>query len=196
MKTEEGEVEKYVIKKDVIDIFKNHNVNYFLIPLDTETNDDYDNIINMIRMADGVLIPGGKKGGNIELDVIRYLYDNDVPTLGICFGMQNMGKVLNGKRKGVENHMWPHKAKYVHDVTILKDTLLYEILKKEKITVNSRHNYVLDYTDMKISALSQEGYIEAIEDTSKKCFLGVVWHPETTGDENTMKIFNYFISKL
>lgn len=196
MKTSDEEIEKYVIKKDVIDIFKRYNVNYFLISLDTDSNDDYDNIINMIKMADGVLIPGGKKGGNIELDVIKYLYDNNVPTLGICFGMQNMGKVLNGKRKRILNHMWPHNEKYVHDVSILKDTLLYEIIKKDKIKVNSRHNYVLDYTDMKVSAISDEGYIEAVEDTSRKCFFGVVWHPESTNDENTKKIFDYFISKL
>jgi len=32
------------------------------------------------------------------------------------------------------------------------------------------------------------------EDANKKFFLGVEWHPESLNDENTKKLFEYFIN--
>lgn len=188
--------ENFIIRQDVIDVFKKYNVNYFLIPLNTEDNDDLKNIIDMISLADGVLIPGGKRGGGIEYDVIKYLYDNDIPTLGICYGMENMGRVFGGVKKKIDNHMHPNKD-YVHDVIIKKDSLLYKIIGKDKIKVNSRHyNTVID-SSIYVSAESNDGVVEAYEDSNKRCFIGIQWHPESIiDDENSKKIFDYFINKL
>ena len=59
---------------------------------------------------------------------------------------------------------------------------------------------------MSISALSITGtyailkgnkmfkFDPRIEDLSKKFFLGVEWHPESLNDENTKKLFDYFIN--
>lgn len=150
----------------------------------------------MLKIADGVIIPGGNKGGSkMELDIIKYLYDNDIPTLGICFGHQNMGKIRNGKKQVVEGHMVLDQ-KYVHYVNIKKDSLLYEIIGKERIPVNSRHKNIVIDTDFFISAYNDEGMPEALEDKTKKCFIGVQWHPESIMDQDNKKIFDYFISKL
>lgn len=39
---------------------------------------------------DGVIVPGGfgERGVEGKLEAIRYARENNVPTLGICFGMQ------------------------------------------------------------------------------------------------------------
>ena len=195
-RSENDTIEIFGIKEDVIGALKNYNVNYYLIPMNTVSNDDYGNIIEMLKMADGVIIPGGRRGGtDMELDIIKYLYDNDIPTLGICFGHANMGRLFGGKKQAVEGH-WVLDKKYVHHVNINKDSLLYEIIGKERILVNSRHKNIIIDTNMHVSAYNDDGMIEAVEDRTKKCFLGVQWHPESIMDEDNKKIFDYFISKL
>lgn len=195
-KEDENNKETFGIKEDVINVLKDYDVNYYLIPMNTASNDDYDNIIEMIKMADGVIIPGGNKGGTkMEFNIIKYLYDNDIPTLGICFGHQSMGVVFGGKKKAVEGH-WRLGEKYVHYVNINKDSLLYKIIGKERILVNSKHKKVITNTNIPVSAYNDDGMIEAVEDKSKKCFIGVQWHPESIMDDDNKKIFDYFISKL
>ena len=73
----------------------------------------------------------------------------------------------------------------------------YEILHVEEILVNSRHdNYVYE-TELVCSARSEEGVMEAIEDKSKKFFMGFQWHPESLeNDENSKKIFDEFLKNI
>lgn len=192
-KSIEGKSEAYFIKKDVIDALKWYDVNYFLMP--TNSYSDYENTIEMLKLADGVIIPGGKDEGEIEYEVIKYLYDYDIPTLGICLGMQSMSVLFGGMLTKIQEHNVLNK-KYVHSVKLLRNTLLYDIIKKDKILVNSRHSYAVYSTNLLVSATSSDNIIEAVEDASKRCFIGVQWHPESLMDENNKKIFDYFISKL
>lgn len=189
-------IEKFEVREDVINAIKSYGVNYYLIPINTISNDDYDNVIEVIKMSDGVIIPGGNKGGtSMEFNIIRYLYDNDIPTLGICLGHQSIGRTFGGEKKQVKNHMVLDK-KYVHYVNIKKDSLLYKIIGKERVLVNSRHRLIVENTSLDISAYNDDGMIEAVEDKTKKCFIGVQWHPESIMDLDNKKIFDYFISKL
>ena len=64
-----------------------------------------------------------------------------------------------------------HKSeeKYVHDIIIDNPSLLYEILGKQKIKVNSRHSYALHATnELLVSGRSEDGVIEAVERKDKK----------------------------
>ncbi len=83
---------------------------------------------------------------------------------------------------------------YVHKVYIKPNTLLAKILNKKEIIVNSRHNYCILKPNFKINALSNDKIIEGIEDNTKTFFLGVQWHPESLNDNNSFKIFKYFVS--
>ncbi len=106
------------------------------------------------------------------------------------------GNVVLGGAANVGNHDAPYE-KYVHTVNIDKNSKLYEIIGAEEIKVNSRHTDCVEYTDLTCVAKSNKGIMEAIEDKTKRFFLGVQWHPESMKkDENSKKIFDKFISSL
>ena len=54
---------------------------------------------------------------------------------------------------------------------------------------------IIKYTNLNISGISNDGYIEALEAKNKKFFIGVQWHPEsmTHYDKNQNNLFKYFI---
>ena len=153
--------------------------------------DNYDTSLNLIDRCDGVILQGGDDFTDKQLRIVNYLYDCNIPTLGICLGMQMMGALFNGKLSKIEGHK--SKLNYAHEVTISKKSLLYKILKKDKIMVNSRHNDYLISTDLDISAKSN--VIEAIESKNRVFFLGVQWHPESMIEYDIVSndLFSYFI---
>ena len=158
---------------------------YLIIPL---TN--IDDIKSKIDKCKGIIMQGGDDYLDIHLEIIKYIYDIDMPLLAICMSMQAMGVLFNGKLKNIFNHK--DRNKYSHYVTIKGNTLLYKILGCNKLLVNSSHKECLEYTALTVSAYSN--CIEAIEDTSKKFFLGIQWHPEKMieYDKLERKIFEYF----
>ncbi len=181
-------VRNYLIKK-----IKNYNVSIMCIPFDFENNIEIDT--TLIDKCDGIILPGGKVSHELDDKIVKYLYDIDKPTFGICLGMQLMGMTFNNHNIiAVNNHQ--NGNNYSHIIKIDKDTLLYNIIGEENIKVNSLHSFCIPYTKLHASAHSDDKTIEAIEDKRKTFFLGVQWHPELLDDENSDKLFTYFISKL
>ena len=158
---------------------------FLLIPL---TN--IEDIKKNIDKCSGIIMQGGDDYKDIHLNIIKYIYDNDIPLLAICMSMQAMGVLFNGRLKSVDNHK--SKDNYVHYVDISKNSLLYKIVGRSKLLVNSSHKECLEYTSLFVSAYSD--CIEAIEDNSKKFFLGLQWHPEKMIEYDSIerKIFDYF----
>jgi len=154
------------------------------------------NYKNQIDMCDGIIFQGGDDFEEYDLVSLKYIYDIDKPVLGICLGMQLMGVLFNGELMDVKNHK--KTLSYVHSVKINKNSKVYNILKKDFIKVNSRHKSVLKNTSLKVSGISNDGYIEIIEDSNKKFFIGVQWHPENmiNYDEIQNNLFKYFIKYI
>lgn len=128
--------------------------------------DDYDTTLNLINKCDGIIIQGGDTFNDKHLRIVNYLYDENIPTFGICLGMQIMGVLFNGKLDTINNHK--SKLNYVHEVTIDKKSLLYKIIKKDKIIVNSRHSFYLTNTDLDI--VGKSDVCEAIESKNSVFF--------------------------
>ncbi len=147
----------------------------------------------LIKKLNGIILQGGYDYTKEEIEIVKYAYNEDVPLLGICLGMQTMGVAFGGTLKKIKNHNIPNKDK-IHEVIISKQSKIYEIIKKEKIIVNSRHNYALKNTNLDITGISTDNIIEIIEDKTKKFFIGVQWHPESLEDEDSKKIFAYFVN--
>ena len=150
----------------------------------------------MLSICDAIVKPGGSKIYEYERYIYDYTYKNDIPYLGICAGMQMMANYQRSINNEKNNTNIEHysKEEYIHTLKIIKDTLLYKILGKEEILVNSRHLYHIQSPGIhKVNAYSEDGIIEGIENPNKAFHLGLQWHPEILYDTNTDKIFDAFI---
>ena len=178
-------------RQDLFKTLKQFKINIMGIPI----NNNFKNIINMVNICDGIILPGGDTTHKNDYQLIKYLYEEDIPTLGICLGMQNMAKVFNNyKEISIDNHY--QDDLYVHKIIINQKSNLSKIIKKEYIMVNSRHHAAIEHTKLDVSAYSLDGVIEAIEDKSKKFFIGLEWHPESLNDNNSYRIFKAFVDVL
>lgn len=188
----------YACRRDLVQFLKKYNVNIIGIPIIFGDDEEFDRIKEILNFCDGIISPGGSKISDIDYKIIEYLYKIDKPTLGICLGMQIIGKLFNGKiRTKIEDERHYSQKEYVHEVIIKKDSRLYQILREEKIRVNSRHMRQIPTTQLDCVAFSEDGVLEAIEDKNKKFFIGIQWHPESLmEDVFSNRLFDYFMEQL
>jgi gamma-glutamyl-gamma-aminobutyrate hydrolase PuuD len=147
----------------------------------------------IIDLCDGIILQGGNDYYQYDLESIKYIYEKNIPLLGICLGMQSIGVFFGGRLSAVNNHNEVGKN-YVHSVRIDKYSKLYSILGSEEVMVNSRHKETLiNPTNIKVVGVS-DGVIEAIEKNGVLFLIGVQWHPEDMikYDEQSKKLFNRF----
>lgn len=195
----------FIVNKHIISMLNNYNVipliitppgnyNYYGYNIltgpkikESELND----ILFLVDICDGIIFQGGDEFYQFDIDIVKYLYQKDIPTLGVCLGMQTIGYAFDGRLTNTSNHKGVN-----HDIIINKDSILYKILEKEKINVNSRHKECLIKTNLLIGAYSNDNVIEEIEDNRKRCFIGLQWHPEDILNNEQKKIIEYFINSL
>lgn len=160
---------------------------------------DKENIINQIKLCDGIILQGGDQNELFETFIAKYCYDNDIPILGICAGQNSIVRALGGSIKKISN---PEKhfrlnEMYVHSIKIDKTSKFYKIINKENIMVNSRHERTADETPLldKV-AFCEDGYPDVVEAKNKKFYIGVRFHPESMykEDSNMKKLFEEFIN--
>lgn len=86
-----------------------------------------------------------------------------------------------------------HDNNYFHDVIIDKNSIAYDIFKKEKISVPSFHGYDYKFIgkEFKITGRAEDGVSEIIEYKGDTFIMGVHFHPEIIKTD----IFNYFIDR-
>lgn len=180
---------------EIVDIIQKYNCIPIGIIVNFDTNPDleFDKIKKIIDFCDAIILQGGSNLYAIDQKIVKYLYDRDIPTLGICLGMQTMAVTLGGNLQVLPKLNHDQTDHYVHPINILKDTLLYHIMKENQIIVNSRHKEAIVNTSLLVGAYSDDYVIEEVEDPTKRFFLGVQWHPESIpNDKNSLKLFDYF----
>ena len=193
------EIPLYAVRRDVIIYLNKYDVNLVTIPLIFDNNESFNKAKNIINICDGIILPGGSDPLPLDNELVKYLYDNDIPTLGICLGMQIMSLAFNDNklgRLGTEDHNIP--SGYVHKIKIDKESMLYNIIGEEIIEVNSRHHdYIEDTRLDKVAYSIPDNILEAVEDKTRKFFVVLQWHPESLKEDiYSKKIFDAFISKL
>lgn len=187
----------------IVPIVQVQDVNYYnthFNEFDDLTREEKDTIDKYLDLVDGVIIPGGNKITPFDVYLLRRCIERDIPTLGICLGMQLMScydemfKVYPNETD--VNHYQDSDEGFSHKVKINKDTLLYKIIGEEEISVNSFHKYhVTVDNNYIVNAISEDGYIEGIELPNQAFHIGIQWHPEISYnfDSNARKLLKYFM---
>lgn len=181
---------KITFNEEIINVIHKYNCIPIGIIVNFDNNPtlEFNNIKPLIDMCDKFILQGGNEYYDIDILITKYLFDKNIPTLGICLGMQTMAMTFGGIMSEIDKHKSLNN--YVHEIKIDKNSKLYEIIKKDKISVNSRHKSYIVCTNLNTSATNK--IIEAIEDKDKKFFIGVQWHPESLMDKNSILLFNSF----
>ena len=168
-----------------------------------------DSIGFYLSMADGMVITGGPdvnpeyygKGADtgrcgtidyrrdtLEMEMIRYALENNVPLLGICRGNQIMNVAAGGSLiidiPTDHDTIVKHCCRINHPVQIVEGTMLAAIIGRDSGTINSSHHQAVEELapGFRATAFAPDGIIEAIElaDGNGHPFvMGVQWHPET-----------------
>lgn len=97
-----------------------------------------------------------------------------------------------------DNSHYGDSYSYIHDINILDNTRLKNILKEDVIKVNSIHKSYIntEFNKLVVSAYSSDNIIEAVEIPNLNFVLGVQWHPEYIMDDASIKIFDSFVDSM
>lgn len=137
-----------------------------------------------------------------ERFVFRRAFRRAVPILGICGGMQLMNVVMGGsllqdissQHPAARAHRGPKHLR--HRVRVEPESLLANVVRRRKLTVNSTHHQAVRHLGKGLTACaySPDGLVEAIECPTLPFLLGVQWHPERLRtDISQRRIFQAFV---
>jgi putative glutamine amidotransferase len=182
------------------------------------------------RRLDGILLPGSstdidpaiygaaphEKLGRAyperdatDFELLEYAGENNVPTLGICFGVQSMNVSRGGSLvqdipalvPGAQVHSLKDEegGPARHTVTIQEGSLLSRLAGAGKAEVNSYHHQSIERVGagLRATAVTQDGVIEAVEDDAGRFIVGVQWHPEQDWERNPLSraLFAEFVRR-
>ena len=139
-----------------------------------------------------------------EQRVLQAALQAGIPVLGICGGMQLLAVELGGtlwqdirdELPEAFDHEQTHDPRDpAHGASIEAGTLLASIVGAAEIQVNSTHHQaVRDPGRARVSAVSPDGVIEAIELAGERFALGVQWHPELLATPEHLRIYKALIA--
>ena len=146
----------------------------------------------------------------LELTLLRAALSRDLPVLAICRGHQLLNVCLGGSLlQHIEQpgHVVEDgNVSSWHPVSVKKGSRLYDILETNQVIVNSRHHQAVTperlAAGLSITAMSDDGMVEAMEATSQRWVVGVQWHPERLEPEgagfiaDSEKLFGAFAKAL
>ena len=177
--------------------FNDNDIKDDTILSDEEKNELY----RQIELCDGYILQGGLYSSKYEIEMAKKIIELDKPLIGICAGFNNILRALG--TDVIEDKTKRHDIydkNYRHEITVIKDTKLYNFVNKEKYNVNSIHTMIAPKENVenyaKISSISYDGLVESFELNNKKFVLGIKWHPELMlEDEFANKLFKEFVEK-
>lgn len=187
---------------------------------------DKEVIVNTLEQLDGLILTGGADynplwmgeepsthlhGINRERDLAELLtarlaFNRQIPTLGICRGIQTLAIALGGKvAQDIQEAASPgtviikhaqdaDRSEPTHSVRIADGSILSGIYEGETIHVNSFHHQAVAQPGphFRITATAPDGTVEAIESTEHKAVMGVQWHPEWLEEEGR-QLFKWLV---
>jgi gamma-glutamyl-gamma-aminobutyrate hydrolase PuuD len=137
---------------------------------------------------------------DFELELMRAALERDMPMLAICRGSQVLNVALGGDlEQHVPDRVGTHVHKEVngvfadHDVEVVAGTKLASIIG-DRHDVKSHHPQGFGRlgSGLREAARAPDGTVEALEDTTRRFALGVLWHPEAGED---MALFRSLVAE-
>lgn len=183
-----------------------------------------ENAEEILERVDGLVLAGGfdcdpalygeERHATCEtMDVRRQENDlalaaaarnRNIPTLGICLGLQVMNVAAGGTLiQDIDSthetdirHASEPEDRGRHDVIIEQGTRLATMLPALELNVNSSHHQAVRTLGegLRVNAHAPDGIIEGAEDPRHPFYVGVQWHPEDmTGEEGAKTLFAAFL---
>jgi putative glutamine amidotransferase len=121
-----------------------------------------------------------------ELELVLLADARGLPILGVCRGAQTMNVARGGTlHQHVANHRQAQLATVpTHEVTLALHSRIERIVGCTRLDVNSFHHQAVARlgAGLAVAGRADDGTVEAIEDRSRRFFVGVQWHAETLVD--------------
>jgi putative glutamine amidotransferase len=182
------------------------------IPILLPIMEEMANLHTVLPRLDGLLLSGGQDihPGNYDEDVLdvvddidpqldemeftlaRWAWHEDVPTLGICRGMQLLNVALGGSlyqdlatqyaaEKQLQHANWKlPRNQIAHMVSVMPASRMEQVLGTHKVSVNSLHHQAIKKPGkgVVVSGWAEDGVAELIEVAERTFMLGTQCHPE------------------
>lgn len=179
---------------------------------DTLTDEDKANIIESIKICNGIILQGGLTSDFYEVFIADFCIKNNIPILGICTGFNNIARAVGTDVEYDGELAFKHDiydAESHHFINIWNDgKILCKLLSEKTLFVNSIHSMILNMSAVHlnkrivIEAISKDSGIWGIPNVTVEAFsvqdtkfcLAVKWHPELLKtDSATVAIFKAFM---
>ncbi len=149
----------------------------------------------------GVILSGGPESVHIinAPAAPDYLFDANVPVLGICYGMHTMAQQLGGAVQASDKSEFGHAAIALEEASVLLANLESPIEKGGRIM----HNVWMSHGDkvtripdgFKVIASTDSAPVAAMAD-EKRRFYAIQFHPEVTHTPAGQSILNRFVHDI
>ena len=197
----------------------------YLIPV----TDNVEVLRQIVAQLDGIIFTGGEDFAPAyfgeeehehlgEVNVTRDTYDltlfklasdRNIPTLGICRGLQLINVGMGGtlyqdlpseKPSDINHRQSEAGTVATHSVSVVEGSLMHQILGQKEVQVNTFHHQAIEKLapELKIVGWANDSVPEMIEAYPHRQIIGTQFHPEiftNAGDELMGKLFKFLIGK-
>lgn len=204
---EHKEMDRSILGKSYTDSIQQAGGLPVLIPPISERSD----LALLIQRLDGIVLTGGDdldpkyygepsepltpkpfhpRRGEHDKQIFEYIWENRIPTLAICLGMQEANVFLGGSLyQDIESQVGDPVTHRIgdwfearHEVSVKQGSLLRELVGSRKVDTNSAHHQAIHHVAdrLQVTGTSPDGLIEALEPKDGSIpLLAVQWHPES-----------------
>lgn len=188
---------------------------------------DFTMFDTLLPRLDGLLLSGGvdidpalygeahhplceqpdKELDDIELKLATWALQEDIPTLGVCRGMQILNVALGGTlyqdihalRPNSLHHSHRHMSRdyLAHRVNVLPGSRVEQLLGSGSFMVNSLHHQAVHTPgrDVVISGTADDGIAEMLEVRGRRFVVAAQFHPEEIylKESASARLFSVFV---
>jgi GMP synthase (glutamine-hydrolysing) len=142
------------------------------------------------KRPNAIVLSGGPLSIAADTNHYSFYFDENIPLMGICYGMQIISKELGGKvEKGTSGEYGKANIHFINDHNI-------DGCKKDFNVWMSHFDHVsIPPNDFEVILESKNNFIAGIKHKSK-AILGYQFHPEVDHTENGKELLQYFYQNI